>query len=283
MKSDKHTASIQEGIERLNESLNPDLGINVDRCVTLIEDGKGDPWACKSTLERFSIIKSMLAWFEGRDLVGMKNWAFNAAKLRRAMYQERSTGTYYTPIHLMPLLSDDVSMIDWFCRFDLPFSLTRDTQMGSRTNNPNMVDYYHYNTWLAVRGDWERLKDRSLRFLAAVPAKHASHEADHRFHLALANGDMQGMEAALAEIVDPKLMRRRRAEEGANTQYFICMYAVVYAKIAWRYGYQVKVDSPWVPKEWLPIAPLPKYEDAFAFMAGLNDSMPVDDASVKAQ
>lgn len=52
-------------------------------------------------------------------------------------------------------------------------------------------------------------------------------------------------------------------------------FAVVYAKIAWLHGHQVQVSSPYVPKEWLPIAPLPKYEEAFAFMTESDDSMPV--------
>ena len=84
------------------------------------------------------------------------------------------------------------------------------------------------------------------------------------------------MEAALLELIEPTLMRRRQAEERAYTQYFICTCAVVYAKIAWRHGYHVTVDSPWVPREWLPVAPLPSYENAFAFMAGLDDTLPVE-------
>lgn len=276
MKIADHIKEVEAGIKWLYESLGPLSGIDPARCVTHLEDGTGDPWACKSTLERFCIINSMLAWFESRDLTAAKHWASNAARLRRGMYQERSTGTYYTPVYLMPLISDDAHLIEWFSRFDLPFSVMRETQMGRRINNPNMDEYLHYNTWLALRGDWEALRERSCAFLAAVPARQAAFEADHRFHIALADADTQGMEAALAELVEPKLMRRRSAREGANTRYFICTYAVVYAKIATRHGYHVSVDSPWVPEEWLSIAPLPRYEDAFGFMASLDDHSPLE-------
>lgn len=79
---------------------------------------------------------------------------------------------------------------------------------------------------------------------------------------------------ALAELVEPKFMRRRRQEEGGYTQHFICTFAVVYARIARRHEFQVGVECPWVQKEWLPIAPLTKHEDVLAFMAESDDSLP---------
>jgi hypothetical protein len=276
MMTEAHVEVVQAGVERLNESLDPDnSGIDPNACIAHIEAGTGDPYNCKGTLHTYATIKALLAWFDERDFSALKQWAFVAGKLKRAMYQMRPAGVYYTPVYLMPLLSDEQSLIDWFSRFEYPFLLESGTPASTRLNNPRMNEYYHYNTWLALRGDWELLADRCRAFLGDVPAKQAAYQVDSRFHLALANGDVDGMEAALAELVEPKLMRRRRGEEGGYSQHFICTFAIVYAKIAWRHGFQVKVDSPWVPKEWLPIAPLPKYEDVFAFLAQSDDSMPV--------
>jgi hypothetical protein len=101
-----------------------------------------------------------------------------------------------------------------------------------------------------------------------------AYQADSRYHLALAVGDVPGMEEALAELVEPRLMRRRQAEENGYTQQLICTFAVVYAKIAWFHGYEVQVESPMVPSEWLPVAPLSRYKDNFAFLATADDHMP---------
>lgn len=68
----------------------------------------------------------------------------------------------------------------------------------------------------------------------------------------------------LNETLDPR-------NSGVDT-YLICTFPVVYARIAWRHGFEVRVDSQWVPKAWLPVAPLRKYEDAFAFMAQSDDA-----------
>lgn len=86
MKIADHIKEVEAGIKWLHESLGPLSGIDPARCVTHLENGTGDAWACKSTLERFCIINSMLAWFESRDLAAAKHWTSNAARLRRGMY-----------------------------------------------------------------------------------------------------------------------------------------------------------------------------------------------------
>lgn len=44
------------------------------------------------------------------------------------------------------------------------------------------------------------------------------------------------------------------------------MWATVLAKIAYRHGYELDIDSPYVPKELLPVQPLTDYIDPFDFM-----------------
>src|SRR5690606_41990879 len=108
-------------------------------------------------------------------------------------------------------------------------------------------------------------------FFEVSPPRRNSYYADERFQLALARSDRAGMESAISEILEPKLMKRRQdADEDGYTQWFISTYAVIYTKIAWRHGYQIDVDSPWVPNEWLPNTPLDHYEDPYPFMRDLD-------------
>jgi hypothetical protein len=46
----------------------------------------------------------------------------------------------------------------------------------------------------------------------------------------------------------------------------IANHATLYAKIAWRHGHELAVDTPMIPKEWLPVQPLAAYEDPYEFM-----------------
>jgi len=84
------------------------------------------------------------------------------------------------------------------------------------------------------------------------------------------------MEAVLNELTSPKVARVRNFEPAFGlTENLIATHATIYAKIAWRHGYEVEVDSPWVPKEWLPIAPVASYEDPWPFMQSFDSISPL--------
>ena len=90
---------------------------------------------------------------------------------------------------------------------------------------------------------------------------------DHRFYLALARDDKPSMETVLSELTSRKIARVRNNEQAFGfTHFFIGTHAVIYAKIAWRHGYKVQVDTPFIPAAGLPIAPVPAYHDPYPFM-----------------
>jgi hypothetical protein len=74
------------------------------------------------------------------------------------------------------------------------------------------------------------------------------------------------MQNALAQLVTPKALRARGSFGYALTHPFVCEPAVIYAKIAWRHGYNVKVDTSQIPPEWLPNESLPDYQNHYAFL-----------------
>lgn len=73
------------------------------------------------------------------------------------------------------------------------------------------------------------------------------------------------MEQALSEMVLPKAVTKRRNDSSGYTADLILTAAVVYAKIAWRHGFNVRVPSPYIPAEWLPVAPLSTYPAPYPF------------------
>jgi hypothetical protein len=64
---------------------------------------------------------------------------------------------------------------------------------------------------LALRGDWSALKQRAEKALNDPPKKDwlLRYNQDNQFYIALATGDVAGMEAYLAELCSPAVMRRR--------------------------------------------------------------------------
>src|SRR6187402_3498155 len=74
------------------------------------------------------------------------------------------------------------------------------------------------------------------------------------------------MHDVLMEMCTPQARRRSFEYESGLTVYFVVMIATMFAKMAWRHGYQLELDTPWIPAEWLPIEPNKFYEDPWPFM-----------------
>ncbi len=271
----EYSNSADKGLSHLQSHLSNSSG--VDDALAHLSKGTGDRYACMGALQSNATANAMAAWFSAGSINVMKQWAYVAAKIRRAMYQLKPDGYFHGYEHLTPLLSDHDALISWFANFEVPFSEKGFYSNPARAARPNTPDFTSYQVLLALRGNWTELERRSNLFLAEMPKTRKSYVADQRFHLALAHGDVSAMEVALAEMLDPAVMRRRREkDESGYTQWFISTYAVIYSKIAWRHGYQVEVDSLWVPKEWLPVAPLPCYEDPYPFLQELDINTPIE-------
>lgn len=251
------------------------------RTLDLIRTGTGNTDACLSSLCAQAIATSIVAWFRGHDLVACKQAAYAAAKIDRIRQQASPWfigqdlvgnlfGTWYW------LVSDYEPLIAWR-RENEPFRGWTGEQERPKSLTKGQYDdiFVGYQFILALRGEWDRLGERTERWLANPPPALKKISPDMNFFLALAKGDLSGMEAALAEIVTPRQRRWRENWQGGYTGRLMSEEAVVYAKLAWRHGYQVDVDTPYIPKEWLPVKPLVEYTDPYDFMKGFDINKPL--------
>lgn len=161
----------------------------------------------------------------------------------------------------MPLLSDHQDLINWFAHH----AAGHDPHYYQSPKH--FIDFHSYQVMLALRGEWELLVRRSEQALTETASRYKRFLLDYHFYIALAQGDVPKMEELLGELTSPKVARVRNHEfEFGLTEHFISTYAVIFAKLAWRHGYKVQVESPYIPSEWLPVAPLDRYEDIYPFM-----------------
>lgn len=249
-----------------------------------VDKGLGDPEACKLQLENISKLESLVSWFNRNEISSCKQWAYVAVKIDRIRRQKNRWWGVSSPIcfgffdPLFLLLSDHEPLIAWHAQFEW-YNGWNGEQERPQSIAPTVYEslYCGYQTTLALRGDWQRLGDRSERWLDAPPSRLKRFVPDMQFFLCLAKGDVPGMEMALAEIVSPKQRHWRENWHGGYTRRLISEEAVVYAKLAWRHGYQVDVDTPYIPKEWLPVKPLDEYTDPYDFMRDFDINQPLSD------
>lgn len=236
----------------------------IENMVRNIEHNLGDPIACALGLSADAGANAMLAWFGKHDLNAMKQWCYVAAKLDQLYYQMQESDPDWGrnfPRLLTALLSEHEALIAWFANYDLAYDM-------KRVENHKTHDFWAYQAIVAIRGDWSRLIDRREKIIADPPgaSKEQKYLLDHHFFLALAHGDIEKMQDVLQEIVSPKAIHARLGYELGYTEDLISTPAVVYAKIAWRHGYKLKVDSPYIPSEWLPVEPLKQCDKHYAFL-----------------
>ncbi|WKB81261.1 immunity 49 family protein [Cellulophaga lytica] len=87
---------------------------------------------------------------------------------------------------------------------------------------------------------------------------------DFEYYKALFNKDKRKCEELLEQLVSPKIHKKRNIND-VLAQY-VSQPALGYAKLAWRLGIKVEVNSPLIPKEILPIEPLDNYEIPYDFL-----------------
>jgi hypothetical protein len=195
----------------------------------------------------------------------MRNWWYISAKMTKMKYElakvdTLSPGGKFLEF-LAPLLSNHEPLINWFAHHDQNFDM-------KRIEDHKTHDFWAYQGVIALRGEWPRLVSRCERVITDPPKDSSMKKylSDHQFYLALANRDIPKMEDALGEMLTPKNLAARGNSEGGFTEHLISTPAVIFAKLAWRYGCQVKVNSPFIPQEWLPTDPLENYDNYYSFL-----------------
>ena len=255
--------SVKSGIERAQGFATRGMGEKI----SLLESGKGSRSGCLLMGSNPVMSWAMLAYFADYDMAALKQWAYVAAKMRTMYIHETHSDNLVEEL-LWPLISDNEEIIDWYRQFDAQYWPDDPKITGGDKRNPKDWMFYRYQSWLALNQRWDELAERCERILAMQDEikKDRMYLIDHRFYLALARGDVAGMECVLTEMCQPRMLGQRHKQESGLTNKLIASYATVFAKMAWRNGYEVNVDTPWIPKDWLPIKPNKSYEDPWLFM-----------------
>ena len=234
-----------------------------------ILERNGDMWWRTREFNTYFLANALFNWFVDDNLAYMKSRFFNQAKIRYictvegwdGFREERLVRLLKVFESLPILLSDHEAMIKWYSNFDSVLN-------HDHVDDHHSYDYLIKNFFIAMRGEWDLLEERSRKYIEDPRPKPLNRWImdTYEYYLGLATGDITQMEKALAEFVKPRFLRSRADIESGYTEGLISTEAVVLAKLAWRNGYEVKIDSPYVPKEWLPVQPLDHYEDEFDFM-----------------
>jgi len=171
------------------------------------------------------------------------------------------------PRCLLPILSDNEALIQRYAKLryqrgaNAELSMDEMVAIGELPIWCNTVQFFMANDYVGVERNFNIIETKTLKSLSK---KEEGLKDDYEFFKALYISDKSKMEEVLEKLVSPKIHKKRNDNPILNQ--YISLPALGYAKLAWRKGIEVEVNSPLVPKELLPIVPLEKYEIPYDFL-----------------
>jgi hypothetical protein len=192
-------------------------------------------------------------WFVNHNLTKTKQHFYKCGRVFEYLTKKfdasiMAHGMYYFDYLI---LSDNQVLIERFADF------TYESTPANRSHREGIEKGY-YNAFIyllqcSIKNDWAEF-DRILPIVQTKVNKRYKMPLEIEFIEGLRKGDKAKMEVALKGLTQPKMHNKNNNMPIASQ--LICHPVIGYAKLAWYKGIEVEVDSPLVPKEWLPIQPL---------------------------
>lgn len=174
--------------------------------------------------------------------------------------------TFGLPYICYPILSDEELLITRYSKLRYqPLGkmkgMDENVLMGKSDVWCNTVQFFMANDTIGVERNLNIIETKTLK---GLPKKEEGLKDDYEFYRALHISDKGKMEEVLEKLVSPKIHKKRN--DNPILSQYISLPALGYAKLAWRRGIEVKVNSSLVPKELLPVQPLKHYNIPYDFL-----------------
>lgn len=116
---------------------------------------------------------------------------------------------------------------------------------------------------LVIRGDYEAAQAKIEMGAKKARGKiKKAYETKTDFYSLLMKGDKAALEHSITDYF---------RTEKRNTMPIVCDFvypvATFRTKLCWYKGIPVEIEHPMVPMEWMPIDPLPRYDDIYDFLS----------------
>jgi hypothetical protein len=192
-------------------------------------------------------------WFVNHNLTKTKQHFYKCGRVFEYLTKKFDAsimghGMYYFDYLI---LSDNQALIERFA--DFTYEITPANRSHREGIEKGYYNAFIYLLQCSIKNDWVEF-DRILPIVQTKVNKRYKMPLEIEFIEGLRMGDKAKIEVALKGLTQPKMHNKNNNMPIASQ--LICHPVIGYAKLAWYKGIEVEVDSPLVPKEWLPIQPL---------------------------
>ena len=236
---------------------------------------KGAPLNCMRILAIQFRARALKNWLLEKDVNNFKQNCYIAGKLN-LLHESRSDWGYSgTNIgnFFKILMSDNKDLINYLVRnIDIICYESKPNYYKGMSSNL----FLNKTTLLALKGEWEKVKERSKIFLNDIPKDMKKRISDFEFFLGLAEGNTEKMKIALEKLLIPKNAKIATYDTEAYFDFYLQVQVLMYGKIASIHGYDLGIDHELAPKELIKYAPLSEeeYKDPYDFMKEFDYDLP---------
>ena len=241
-------------------------GSSVKEDIAMLKSGLGSSSSIMDNIGTYYLAKASSDLLVNSNVREFKQDVYVSAKLKILGIKKELD---WTPACFWgAVMSDNINLISYFIKYKDKFNGTY-----KRTD---LYFFFFRNALLALAGDWDILRERTLLFLNETkkPKQYERWVPDHEFYLALCNQDKIGMENALNKLLEPRMAKKAAYDCNVWFDFYLQIQVVLYGKIASIHGFDLDIDSPIAPKELIKYDPLPHYEDPYDFMKEFDYNRP---------
>jgi hypothetical protein len=221
------------------------------------------------SISSISSVNRRLAWFSYMldNIIQAKQYLSNAGYIDiYLVYNYNSTFLDYGIHHIcFAILSDNEKMIQRYAKlrykaYGKRLSMDEYVLKGEGAILCNTIQFFMENNNEEIERNLNIYELKKTKILRSSKTG----ELDYEFFKALHTENKAKMEEILENFLTPRIHKYRTNDIILDK--FISLPALGYAKLAWRKGIEVEVNSPLIPKELLPIKPLEHYEIPYEFL-----------------
>ena len=199
-------------------------------------------------------VRAVHAYFVNHEIDALKQHCYLATKLSlESIGQDGGGNLEVATDFLYALLSDNRDTIYALAQVEVP-------ALVKERNNPLNSRSYVYMLQFAIRGEDENLREMIAKVAknGRKPVRIESQEGRDFFSLLLKR-DQVGLEECIGKHASIRSPEPR-------IENFMSFQGALEAKLCWFRGIPVKIDSPWVQMELMPMRPLERYDDVYDFL-----------------
>lgn len=208
----------------------------------------------------------LLAYFARGNMTAFKRHWYLASKLWLHASRHLPVKDYYMSggddhftlewSLLHPIVADSRSVIDEVAALETPV-------LAMYRDNPKAMEFTFHLAQLVIRGDYEAAQAKiEIGARKAGGKLKQAYATGSDFYSLLMKGDKAALEASIMDNI-------RASKKGGllTISDFIYPIATLRTKLCWHKGIPVEIEHPMVPMAWMPIQPLPQYDDIYDFLS----------------